>query len=64
MVLERSLTLAREIESAEAVTWVASALAEVHRYDEAVLERAVGLAEPTDPLHHEAVARLQLAQDG
>jgi hypothetical protein len=38
--------------------------AEIHRYDEAVLERAVGLAEPTDPLHHEAVARLQLAQDG
>ena len=37
--------------------------AEVHRYDEAVLERAVGLADPTDPLHHEAVARLQLAQD-
>jgi len=38
--------------------------AEVHRYDEAILERAVGLAKSTDPLHHEAIARLQLAQDG
>ena len=37
--------------------------AEVHRYDEAVLERAVRLAEPSDPLHHEATARLQVAQD-
>lgn len=37
--------------------------AEVHRYDEAVLEKAVRLAAPSDPLRHEAVARLQLAQD-
>ncbi|CAN5797134.1 hypothetical protein BH23ACT2_BH23ACT2_07290 [soil metagenome] len=35
--------------------------AEVHRHDEAVLQRAVQLTGPSDPLHHEAKARLELA---
>ena len=36
--------------------------AAVHPYDEAVLEQAVARATPTDPEHHEAVARLDLAR--
>jgi hypothetical protein len=36
--------------------------AEVHRYDEAVLERAIVVAAPTDPLRHQAAARLEIAQ--
>jgi hypothetical protein len=38
--------------------------AEVHRYDEPVLKRALDLVPATDPLHHEAQARLDLAQRG
>jgi hypothetical protein len=36
--------------------------AEIHRFDEPVLEWAVHLASPSDPRHHEARARLDLAQ--
>jgi hypothetical protein len=36
--------------------------ASVHPYDEAVLELAVARTSPTDPDHHEAVARLSLAR--
>ncbi|MCU1392025.1 MAG: transcriptional regulator [Ilumatobacteraceae bacterium] len=36
--------------------------AEVHRFDEAVLEQAILVATPGDPLRHEAVARLENAQ--
>lgn len=36
--------------------------ADVHHFDEAVLERAVHLCEPSDPLHHEATARLEIAR--
>jgi hypothetical protein len=38
--------------------------AEVHRYDETVLRRALDLVARTDPLHHEAQARLDLARRG
>lgn len=38
------------------------AFAAVHPYDEAVLERAVAVAPPGSPDHHEAVARLSLAR--
>ena len=38
--------------------------AEVHRYDEAVLERAVELAATEPPLRHEAEARLEIALRG
>jgi hypothetical protein len=36
----------------------------VHRYDEAVLERAVELAATEPPLRHEAEARLEIALRG
>ncbi len=38
--------------------------AEVHRFDEAVLQRAISVATSGDPLRHEAVARLEIAQRG
>ena len=38
--------------------------AEIHRYDETVLRRALDLVARTDPLHHEARARLDLARRG
>lgn len=38
--------------------------AEVHRYDEAVLERAIRVAGRADPLRHEAEARLEIALRG
>lgn len=36
--------------------------AEVHRFDEAVLEQAILVASPSDPARHEAQARLEIAQ--
>lgn len=38
--------------------------ADVHRFDEAVLERAIAICGHDDPLRHEARARLELAQRG
>ena len=38
--------------------------AEVHRYDEAVIERALALAGVADPARHEAEARLEVARQG
>ena len=38
--------------------------ADVHRFDEAVLEQAILVASPSDPLRHEAQARLEIAQRG
>ncbi len=38
--------------------------AEVHRYDEAVIETAISRAGRSGPLRHEAEARLQIAREG
>src|SRR5262249_9068515 len=36
--------------------------ATIHPYDEAVLERIIEATDPSDPMHHEATARLSLAR--